>query len=428
MTIRSMAMHGVNLWGNNQSVGNHFTLNLQGRSAPRRGDNIAPTSPDFQASLLNVRQAADSMRATIDNMRGASSNFGMIQPVSGDEDMLRITSADANRLRNAQPGDFSVDIVQLAEAQRNEGAALTASDLATDAGFDVGNHHIALNVGGRQFDVNFAVSATDTARDVQQRIAHAVNARASATGVTASVDYDRDTGLSSLILESTRTGVDRAGQPNFTVTSDTGNALEVIGVEDITQQAQNAQFRVNRGSITGALRESRTNDVDLGHGITAQLRDVGQVQVTMGRDVDGQVGNIRSFVDSFNSFLEAARGGASGAGNRLERDLTRLTEAFSATLQRVGINRDDSGFLRIDESRMAAAAESGVLERFAHDGGNRGTFGMINRIGRMADNVSRNPMPFMNNRGFNTQNQRPFPANFMPNMHTNTGILFESMM
>jgi len=380
--------------------------------------------------LLNVRRTSDNMIATIESMRGIgrgnSPVFGMTRAVSGNENLLRITSVDANRLNNVPPQNFTVDVLQIATAQRNEGNALTASDLATDAGFDLGDHQISLYSGGRQFNFNFTVSETDTARDVQQRIADAINARSNA-GVTAQINYNSDTGMSTLILESSQTGVDRAGQSNFTLNS-AGNALSVLGVGNITQAAQNAEFRVNRG-FTGALQTSRTNEVDLGHGINAELRGVGQIQVTMARDESAQVAAMREFVASFNAMVEA------GGGGRLSRDLARLAGASSAALARVGITADRSGILRIDERRMNSAAESGVLDRFVFDGGHRGTFGFINRVGRIAENVNRNPARFVNNRGFATapqpwqQPQRQVTApNQIVNSFTNTGLLFETVM
>jgi hypothetical protein len=149
------------------------------------GGNHANSSAGFQSALLTMRSAADNMRTSLNTMRGTgvggrnASPFGIAQATSADTKMMTIASVDTSRLRNANPNQtqFNVDIMQVATAQRNEGSALQANARATDSGFSVGSHSIALTVGNRQFDINFQVSANDSNRDVQNRIAAAINQR-----------------------------------------------------------------------------------------------------------------------------------------------------------------------------------------------------------------------------------------------------------
>ena len=412
---------------NSMTANNQLINGARGISIPSFGMNMSPATPAFRNNLLTAQRNADTMRSVINSMRGVgrgnTSPFGITRATSENEEILQITSSDANRLRNANLQNFTVDVIQTAAAQRNEGSGLAASDLAADSGFDVGNHHIQLNVGGRQFDINFTVSDTDTVRDVQQRVANAINARTT-TGVQASVNFNSDTGESSLVLQSAQTGVDRSGMPNFTLNSNAGNALDVLGINNITQEARNAEFRVNRG-FTGALHTSRSNDVDLGHGIQARLESEGRADIRMGRDTNAQLGSFRELVNSFNEFLRSARDQSGLVRNRLETDLTRLAITSSASLARIGISRDRDGFMQIDERRMTQAAESGALERFAMDGGRSGNFGFVNRLRLLADNVSRNPVRFVNSRDLTQQQRMP---QHLPNWFINSGLLFESMM
>jgi len=184
------ANNNINWWtgGENQAnqnaggLGNLFAM----------GNNQANTSGAFRQNLLELRRTADMLTQSLNFMRGigsqnASSPFRSNRAVSDDADILEMTASNTFRMsgRNQANSDFSVEVLQLAQTQRNEGNALNSGTLATTAGFTTGNHRISINVGERQFDFNFSVNANDTVETVQNRIASAVNARN--IGVTASV-------------------------------------------------------------------------------------------------------------------------------------------------------------------------------------------------------------------------------------------------
>jgi hypothetical protein len=203
-------------------------------------------------------------------------------------------------------------------------------------------------------------------------------------------------------------------------------------VGTVTQQAQNAEFRVNRG-FTGAVQTSRSNDVDLGFGTTAQLRETGTVNVTMERDVTGQQNALRNMVNLFNDLVEAAQDNRNGQnGGRLERELRSMINTSSSALARVGITMNNSGFLDIDADRMREAAQNGDLERFAQPGGVRSNSGFLNRMERMADRVGRNATNYVGVRDLDPMNGFDF-GNMSANWNNqfnnwmNAGMLFDSM-
>ena len=394
------------------------------------GNNTSSTSPDFRNALLELRRSADILAQSLNFMRGigrenTNSPFSSLQAVSDNTDRMEIL-AGSNRLRDNNQSDFTVDVLQLARAQRNEGTSLNSSALASSAGFSVGANHIAINVGDRQFDIRFNVSATDTVRNVQDRIASAINTRN--IGVDATVSVDSAAGRSSLLLQSSETGLAREGQPNFTVRNISGNAASVTGINSITQQAQNAQFRVNRG-FNGHTQTSRSNDVNLGFGVNARLNETGSVNVTTGRDETGQINAFRHMVNSFNGLMEAAR--EVGRGSRMERELNQISRSSSAALNRIGISIDSEGFMDIDEERMREAAERGDLERFASRDNVGGRQGFTNRLTGLADSAARNPGAYMNvdesltpfgNSGLSFNPRQMAQMNQLMNM----GMLFET--
>jgi len=390
-----MKGHGENMVINNSFNNNWWamgrlstTLNIDRNMMSLTGNTANSfTTPNISAppetSSPEFQGGVDALLKSLNNMRGnTNSLFGANQVTSNDTKKLGITSFDASKVKAAGvSGNLSVDVLQVAKAQKNEGNALTANASAvTDGGFGWGANNMTLDAGGRQFDISFTVSAADTNKDVQQKMADAINKTntgAQASGVSAYVSVDSKTGESRLVIESTETGVNTAGQPNFTLSSNNGNALAVAGGDTITQQAQNAEFRVNNRGFTGALQTSKSNNADLGfHGIRAELRDTGSVQINLSRDESKQTGAFRDVINSFNNLMKSA-------GEREKRALSGIMRSYSSSLERMGVTTDRSGLLQINEERMKAAAGNGSLERFLTDG-LRSNFGFVNRLSRTA--------------------------------------------
>jgi len=429
MTINTNFNNNVNLWSlmpANNRMASFANMHSWFNFGFAMGVNMANTPQSFRTSVLDLRRGADNLRASLNTMRSvADSPFRNWEVRSSDNNILQINQGTIPRTSAAGivGRNNTVEVLQLATAQRNEGNALVSSALAADSGFTVGENRFSINMGTRQFDFNFTISETDTNRDVQQRIANAVNSRN--IGVTAQVTTDSNAGTSMLVFASRETGVNVAGQPNFTVNDGMGGAIAILGGNQITTQAQDAQFRVNRG-FTGALQTARTNDVSLGFGITATLRDVGRVTLDFTRDETSQIDSFRNMVGALNDFMAAAR----GAGGRLERDVMGLVQANSASLSRLGVTLS-GGNLRIDEQRLQRAAEQGALDSFVNRDRPGLNFGFLNRLDHTAARVSRNPGSFIENVMPQTalmQNNmfNPRMINQMNRMLT-VGMLFDSL-
>ena len=411
---------------------------LSGRSLMTRtssfqaGRNNAQTQPEFRASLMDIRSTADALRTAMRDVMGfgqdPSSPFGLMHATSGDTERMNIVNSGNIRTGSVSARDFEVEILQLATNQRNEGTAITANTRAVDAGFTVGNNAMSVTVGNQTFDFNVRVNANDTARDVQNRFAEAINARNLGFSAQVTTEGTGAAQTSALVVQSRQTGVANEGSPNFTVS---GAAATALGVTEVTQAAQNAEFRVNRG-FTGAVQSSRSNTVDLGFGTTAELRTVGSVDVTMGRDNLGQINAVRSMANLFNDLVEVAQDNRHGQnGGRLERELRSMISSNASAFARIGISMNAHGFLDIDEDRMREAAESGDLENFLAPGGARTNAGLFNRMERMADRVGRNAANYVGNAQRNPMmdfDMTGMSANWNNQFNNwmNAGMLFDS--
>ena len=375
-------------WWASTGRGTAGGLGSMGNLGIPQGANMASTSALFREGFLDVRSTADAMRGAMRSIMGFGSSgaspFGNNMVTPDNADTLTVTAANGNLLNQLRIESFDVEVLQLATAQRNEGTAMATNANAVASGFSAGQNQMTLQADGRNISISFNISATDTVRDVQQRMATAIN-QANA-GVTASVSQEG--GNSTLVLQSAQTGVENAGQPNFTIS---GAAAQAAGVTQVTQAAQNAEFRVNRG-FEGVVQSSRTNDVDLGFGVQATLRQAGTTTLSTGRDELGQINAMRQLANVFNDMMEVAhdnRGTGRNAG-RLERDLRSFASANASGLARIGITINASGFMDINEDRMRAAAASGELERFALPGGPRSESGFVARLERLAGNMGQN--------------------------------------
>ena len=349
------------------------------------------TSFGFKQSLVQLSSKTFSLKQILNQLRGSdgleNSLFHAKRPFSGNSNVLSIRSFNLAAMKGADISNLSVDVMQVAQTQKNEGAAMNSNASATEAGFSEGSHHITMNVNGREVDIRFDVSASDSVGDVQRKMANAINN--SNSGIKASVSLDEDTGKSSLIIESKETGVDIEGQPSFTFKSVKGNAVEISKIDNNIQEAQNALYRVNRGFHSlGEIKSSKTNTVDIGFGITVQLFGTGTSKISLGRDNNVQFNTIRDMAELFNDLM--AFGKDSEHRDYIVQELSAIAQESSSILSRIGISLDQDGFMRVDEDKLRDASSNGMLEQFALKDGTD----FITSLARLLENIDKNPMVF----------------------------------
>jgi len=261
---------------------------------------------------------------------------------------------------------------QAATAQENEGASLAARERAVDAG----THNFSIETGGRTHTFSISVGANDNNEAIQRRMAEAINSRD--IGVTAAVTAEGSASnrTTQLNLAGTRTG-----EGNTFSVSDTGSGRLVAetGISQVSQASQNAVFSINGG----AERESATNQIDIGRGVTVTLQGEGTADITFARDTRQAVDSARELVNALNSALRNTNANDGRGSARFVSDIQGMNRAFSNTLSRVGINMEPNGQLTIDQARLENAAADGSLGR-ALDG----QTGFGARAGRIASNAA----------------------------------------
>lgn len=365
----------------------------------------------------NIKSASKELGGAIRELSGSA--FSQRTMTSSDTDIMSVKFS-GNRPNSVSP--MSVKIDQTAAGQLNEGARMTAS--ASFQG-SRGTNRFTIESGGKSTQLSVNVSATDSNKDVQQKMADAINK--AGIGVKASVETDSATNASILRIESTTTGSDPKN--GFSIKDFTGDLVARTGANDISRQGQDAIFSVNGGPI----RTSQSNTVNLGNGVSATFNKASEQAVTIsqGRDMDYAKSALQSMVNSYNDlYSEAVQRTGDPKAQNLASRMVSISKTYSGSLSDLGIGFDSSGRMTIDSKKLDAAADSGRLERFFTENSGK-NFGFTNQISRLADNVSRNTSSFVSSSMFGSNLSENFSYSSLGSLmqfnHLRVGSLLDFM-
>jgi flagellar capping protein FliD len=252
----------------------------------------------------------------------------------------------ANASAGAALKTYSVKVNAVATAQTNKGTLLSGSDASV---VSKGTHVFNLNVGGKKTKIQVDISENDTNEQALTKIRNAVNA--AKTGVTASIETDKDTGKLQLVLRSDKTGTDSA----FEVEDEVGGAMAATGVTEVAQQAANASYSVNGGPV----KTSQSNTIELEDGkLTATLlaASAEAVNIQVKPDQDKIVSDVKDLVASYNKMI----GRLKEAGGYLHPSIQRSLDSLvrSSAYEQIGIHRNADGTLRVSEDQLRSSLDS----------------------------------------------------------------------
>lgn len=354
--------------------------------------------------VANIKSAANEIGDAVKSLTDKSPKndiYGQRVAVSSDEAAVTASLNSNSRFNTYAP--TSIEVEQLATGQQNQGASLNADTKIGASGY----YQFELSAGGRSRQVSFEVSASDTTKDMQEKMAQAINSRN--MGVKASVVEDKKAGTSRLDIQSLQTGENA----RFSMRDISGNAVAATAADQVASTGQDAIYRQN-----GVEKRSESNIVDLENGMTATLRKVtsGPVQVSASTDASGAADEVKNLVRGYNSLLDAANNASGIRGaDSLRNQLYGLSKSYSGALNRVGISADRSGKLQIDEKKLSKAADDGSLERLFRDNASSRN-GFAGRVGRLADEIDKNPAQFVSGMRFANQSALGL---------LNTGLIFD---
>ncbi len=284
---------------------------------------------------------------------------------SGNDDLFTVTLANT-----ALPANYSVEVAQLAQAQKLTSGAFTDADTA------IGTGTLTIAVGAASFDIEVTTEINTLAG-----IRDAINGAVNNSGVAATI-VNADAG-SYLILSGENTG---AG--NSMVITQTGgdgglSALEydpVNGLNSLSESiaAQDALVRIDgfdiisdSNTITGAVDGVTLNLLQADPGNAADLRvenDEAAVRQTIDDFVDSYNKLVESF-DRLSSYDAEAKQAAPLLGDasvrsmrdQMRREFSRAVADLDApfsTLAEIGVEIQLDGKLQVvDEDLSAVLAD-----------------------------------------------------------------------
>jgi flagellar capping protein FliD len=329
-------------------------------------------------NLLDLKNGSTRLGAAADTLSRAGSAR---TAVSSAPDKVEVSARSAGTAALLKP--TSVQVGRLAAGQVNQGYGLSAGG----KNFATGRQSLSVEHKGASFALSVDVAADDTNKTVQDKIAAAVNAQK--TGVTAAVQTDPESGASALVLSSA------TGEQNSFTVRDTagGNLAATAGIERTTREAQDAAYSLNGGPT----RTSASNDIDLGFGVTASLRQTTSepVRVAPGLDTGKAKQALTELTEGFNTLSATANeNSGSIAATRLAQRLNSIFSASASALASVGITADENGRMETDAAALDQATTNGRLADFLSNSAS----GLSARLSSTADSVRRDPVAFA---GFN---------------------------
>lgn len=342
---------------------------------------------EYQANISGfgtLKSALSEFQTTIEALK-KSSDFESTTVSSSNTDLFTATASG-----EPPAGRFSVEVIQLAEAQK------LRSNGFTGANAEVGTGTLTVAIGDESFDVTI-----DSSNNTLVGIRDAINNAIGNTGVTATVvNVDSDSGgEESRLVLSAEGDIGASGPISVTVTDDDGNNTDQAGLSQLAsdnlvelQAAKDAEIRVDGQTIT---RDSNVIS-DAIEGITLKLVSADaetSANLTVGSDSSVAATAINGFVESFNvvvdtiSQLSSSGSEPEQAGvlsgdatlRNLESQLRRIVgdqvaglEGTFDSLVSIGITTDEQGRLSVDSATLESAIEQdldAVVQLFTSDNG-----------------------------------------------------------
>lgn len=324
-----------------------------------------------ESPLYKIQNTGDVQRFAIDIKENARNIKNVVASLSDDDDITKAfqkkiafsTQEDivtANYIGTSQQAEninsFEIEVQQLAQPQVNLGSFLAKDhlDLRPDTyAFDLSTNSAA-------YEFQFTVAPTDSNYTVQQKIANLItNAGISLQG---SIIEDEE-GRSAIQIESGATGRNLGEEYLFNITPQ-GNhnsmtALQVLGINHISQPSQNAEFLLN-----GTERSSFTNTFSINNAFELTLHSISEEgnPATIGfkANIDAIADNIQTLVDSYNGIIETADkySESQHQSARLFHDMSSAAFALQNDLEALGLMVDSHGEISVDKALLAEAVDT----------------------------------------------------------------------
>jgi flagellar hook-associated protein 2 len=349
----------------------------------------------YQAQISGLgalKSALSELQAALEGLKATTSFKGTSVTSANPERFTASASGDA------APGRFSIEVVQLASAQK------LRSQGFSDEASAVGTGSLTISVGETAFSVTI-----DESNNTLAGIRDAINSAADNTGVAATiVNVDGGSGgtESRLVLTSEHPG--SSSVITVAVKDDDGDDSDDAGLSRLTSDhlieldpAKDAQITID-GQIVTRSSNTISDAID---GVTIELlseapEGEGPADLRLSQDNSVAGAAINKFVEGFNTLVDVlnqiasydADTGQAGSlfGDSAVRNVefqlrrllgSRLAESGSIQgLADIGITTDDTGKLSVDSATLDRAIQDDVDAVAVLFAGDDGLAGRLDRL------------------------------------------------
>ena len=392
----------------------------------------ADMSEAAQKYAIDLKENAREL-SNIANELSGSDGHGMVfkkSAVSDNPDA--VTATFIGDSSSADDTSLDIEVRQLATSQINTGHYLQPNSRTVKPG----DYSFDLNINNLTYEFQFNVDEEESNSDIQNKLARLINR--SNIGLNASVSED-SLGNTALNIESDMTGVSvikptifnirpnndiQTDNPDFvegfdepTMEKNT-NFIETYGLDRVTQYPSNAIFSVN-----GEERSSASNDITINKTFAISFHNTTDKPATISLkdDADSITESITELVSGYNRLVSIAADKENDKfeGNaKLKKEFSRIMKAYQPQLERNGLTVSDEGSLEVNKVVIQKAASDGTLSDVFN-----ALDSFKKSIQRKADDISINPMNYVNNKIVAYKNPHK-PVNDPYNLSAYSGMMF----
>ncbi len=316
------------------------------------------SSDEVVRFAIDIKEGAQHVRNVIASISGSDDIMKALQKktaVSSQEDVVKARYVGHNEVTEDMEG-FDIEVQTLAKPQVNMGNFLKSSqrDLPVD------NYSFDLSTPYSGYEFQFSVNPEDTNYSIQNKLAGLISN--AGIGLVATVTEDEG-GLSALRIESLYTGLREGEDFIFRIqaggSTNSAGALDILGIEEVSQEAQNSTFLLN-----GNAHASYSNIFSINDTFELQLLDVSPKDepavISFKPNTQAVLENIQGLADAYNSVLSTAEkySDTQNQSQKLKFQLGRAAEHYRDALSAIGLTPDEGGFLSVDSNVLTESIES----------------------------------------------------------------------
>lgn len=342
---------------------------------------------------IDVKENAKAIQNVVaslsDNYGEANDSFQKKVATSSDENTVLVNYVGDGREQN-RANAFDIKIEKLASPQINKGNFLKDNAISIPAG----SYSFDLNTNSSAYEFQYNVNPGDSNRKLLDKLANLING--SNLGIAAAVEENGE-GSSALSLTSSQTGLSSTEDFLFSIspgpTIGSINAMDTLGINQVTQEASNSKFTLNGMEQTSLSNKFTVNNA---FELTLLKENPADESTTISfkANTDAVADNIQTLVDAYNGILDLASKSAESTsvlGAKLLNDMSSVSINRKSSLEEIGLMVADDGSISIDRDILSDA----VNPERAEDTFQRLTE-FKDAIGSKADSAAIDPMKYVN--------------------------------